>query len=123
MKTKLVALLCAVLFASCTTKNQNTMEPYVIETATFKIKSSVKLSGFWIEDTNIQNSYTSKQPGYISRESGYSKDTNEVLVVVKWKTNKDAEASMQKFMEDETVVKFINMIEPNSMQMKRYTVQ
>ncbi|MFY0631736.1 MAG: hypothetical protein JXR05_15330 [Flavobacteriaceae bacterium] len=99
------------------------MKPYVIEIVNFKIKPSVKSSDFWKEDTKIQTDYTSKQPGFINRESGYSEDSNEVLVVVKWKTNTDADASMNKFMKDESVVKFVNMIEPNTMQMKRYLVE
>ena len=54
----------------------------------------------------IQENYTSKQAGFISRESGYSKDSNEVLVVVRWKTKADSDASMKKFMEDKSVAHF-----------------
>lgn len=68
----------------------------------------------------IQENYTSKQAGFISRESGYS---NEVLVVVRWKAKADSDASMKKFMEDKSVEKFADMIKLNTMKMKRYTVE
>ena len=99
------------------------MKPFVIEVVTFKYKSTINTVDFWKQDAKIQTDYTSKQPGFISRESGYSKDSNEVLVIVKWNTEIDADASMNKFMEDKSVVKFVNMIEPNTMQMKRYLVE
>ena len=98
-------------------------KPSVIEVTTFKYKPFVNPEEFWAEDAKIQNIYTSKQPGFIKRESGYSKDRKEVLVVVYWNTNKDAEASMQKFMQDTTVVNFVNMIDASTMEMARYTVE
>lgn len=99
------------------------MESYVIEVTSFKYKTSVDAYDFWKEDAKIQDIYTSKQPGYISRESGYSKDSNEVVVVVRWKTMSDAEASMNKFMSDASVTTFANMIDGPTMKMARYDVK
>ncbi|RNC88246.1 MAG: hypothetical protein ED556_03415 [Winogradskyella sp.] len=99
------------------------MKPYVIEITTFKYKATVNAHNFWKEDAKIQDIYTSKQPGYISRESGYSEETNEVLVVVKWETMTDADASMKKFMSDASVVDFANMINASTLKMARYNVK
>jgi len=99
------------------------MKPYVIEVTTFKYKSTVDANEFWMEDAKIESDYTKHQPGYINRESGYSKDQNEVVVVVRWKTHADAEASMTKFMADESVKKFANMIDEATMKMARYEVK
>lgn len=115
-------IIISLLLVACNSKTED-MKPYVIEVVTLKYKSTINSVDFWKEDAKIQADYTSKQPGFISRESGYSKDSNEVLVTVKWKTETDANASMNKFMKDESVVKFVNMIEPNTMQMKRYVIE
>ncbi|WP_299112161.1 hypothetical protein [uncultured Winogradskyella sp.] len=119
---KLVLILLAIVATGCN-QNSETTESYVIEVTTFKYKASVNAGDFWKEDAKIKDIYTSKQPGYISRESGYSKGTNEVVVVVKWKTMADAEASMNKFMSDTSVVTYVNMIAAPTMKMERYAVK
>lgn len=96
------------------------MDSYVIEITTFKLKSNVLRDNFWKEDANIEEMYTRKQPGFISRESGYSDDKDEVVVVVKWESDADALASMHKFMTAENVNNFVDMINPDSMNMTKY---
>nr|WP_299382948.1 hypothetical protein [Allomuricauda sp.] len=96
------------------------MESYVIEIVTFRYKPNIKPQDFWKEDARIQENYTSKQPGFISRESAYSEDSKEVLVVVRWRTIEDADTSMQKFMKDRSVSTFSNMIDAKTMKMIRY---
>lgn len=98
------------------------MNTYVIEVTTYKIKSSVTTEDYWVEDAKIDANYTSKQPGYISRESAYNEDTKDYLVIAKWKTMADADASMNKFMNDSSVADFVNMIDGNTMKMTRYSV-
>ncbi len=99
------------------------MKPYVIEVVTFKYKNTVNAADFWKEDAKIEADYTSQQPGFISRESGYSENDNEVLVVVRWKTMADADASMKKFMNDASVKDFANMIDGSTMKMVRYEIK
>lgn len=99
------------------------MEPYVLEVTTFCYKTKVDAELFWSEDAKVEANYTSKQPGFISRESGYSKETNEVVVVVRWKTVEDADASMQRFMDDVTVQQYVDMIDGNTLKMKRYDMR
>jgi len=98
-------------------------KPYVIEVTTFKYKTEVDPAIFWAEDSKVNEIFTSLQPGYISRESGYSERANEVVVIVRWASSADADASMQKFMGDETVMTYAEMIDAPSMKMVRYNIK
>ena len=99
------------------------MNSYVIEVTTFKYKTTVDANTFWLEDAKVEANYTSQQSGFISRESGYSKIDKEVIVVVRWKTQADADASMAKFIADESVKNYTSMIDGASMKMARYEVK
>jgi len=116
-----------IIFLSLTAlsfnKKEKNMDTYVIEITTFKMKSTVNADDFWVEDAMIDTNYTSKQPGYISRESAFDEDSNEVLVVAKWTTMEHADKSMQKFMKDASVANYANMIDGSTMKMKRYIVK
>ncbi|WP_452226885.1 hypothetical protein [Lacinutrix cladophorae] len=120
MKYLLILLTSITLLSFI--KKEKTINTYVIEVTTYKIKEAVSNENYWIEDAKVDANYTSKQPGYISRESAYNEDTKTFLVVAKWKTMEDAEASMAKFMKDESVADFANMIEGSTMKMSRYLV-
>ena len=115
----ILVLFSSLMFLSFS-KKEEIMESYVIEITTYQIKSSVNIDDYWLEDAKVDGNYTSQQPGYISRESAYNDDTKTFLVVAKWKTMEDADASMQKFMIDPSVAKFANMIEGKTMKMTRY---
>jgi len=122
LRILIVAAFVSIIAISCA-QNHTNMKPYVIEVTTFKYKKSVDANTFWSADADVESGYTSKQPGYISRESGYAKNDNEVVVVVRWKTLEDAEASMKKFMGDESVKSYANMIDGPTMKMSRYEVK
>ena len=104
-------------------QNQEIMKPYVIEVTSFKYAAAIDADTFWARDAEIEADYTKLQPGFISRESGYSKSNNEVVVVVRWKTMADADASMQKFMADKSVMDYAEMIDGPTMKMNRYEVK
>lgn len=122
MKNIVILILTCITFFGCQQHEIN-MKPYIIEITTFKYKNAVKPTDFWKEDAQIQTQYTSLQSGYISREAGYSAESNEVLVMVKWETKEDADASMQKFMADKSVANYVEMIDAPTMKMTRYTVE
>ena len=122
MKQLLITFTLLAGLASCST-NTDLTKPYVIEVVTFKYKDTVNARDFWTEDAKIEADYTSKQPGFLSRESGYSEDENEVLVIVRWESMSDADASMKKFMDDKSVKEFANMIDGATMKMIRYEVK
>ena len=122
MKKLLIVLVLFTGLVSCST-NTEIMKPYVIEVVTFQYKNTVNPDDFWKEDAKVEADYTSKQPGFISRESGYSENDKEVLVIVRWKSMADADASMKKFMNDASVKDFANMIDAPTMKMVRYEVK
>ncbi|MEL7535376.1 MAG: hypothetical protein AAFN10_29060 [Bacteroidota bacterium] len=101
---------------------RQTPDTYVIEITTFSYKAEVDPEAFWVRDAKIQEDYTSKQPGFISRESAAAED-GEIVVVVRWNTMADAAASMNKFMGEQSVADYANMIEGPSMKMKRFQVK
>ena len=122
MKNLILMAVVALLTISCT-KQTTDMKPYVIEVTTFQYEAEVDAAAFWKRDAAIETDYTSLQPGYISRESGYSAEGNEVVVVVRWKSQADAQASMEKFMSDASVADYAAMIDANTMKMMRYEVK
>lgn len=121
MKKILVIALASIFAISCS-KKQKDMKPYIIEITTFKYNLDVDPDKFWIRDGEIEAEYTSKQPGYLSRESAFSENNKEILVVVRWQTQADADASMRKFMKDPTVADYAAMIDGVTMKMTRYDV-
>ena len=124
MKRLLIVIAFVGIFTMGYSQNEEAMmKPYVLEVTTFKYKETVDTDAFWKRDAEIEADYTSMQPGYISRESGYSPDNNEVVVVVRWRTDEDANASMNKFMTDESVKDYVDMIDGASMKMARYNVK
>ena len=92
----------------------------VIEVATFKLKEGVSVNEFKILDSALKRDYIAKQPGYISRESGY--DNQEWLVIVHWRSSKDAEASMQSFMTAAPAQPFMSKLDAATMSRKRYRI-
>ena len=122
MKT-VITMALGSLFTISFAQKHELMKPYVIEITSFKYNTEVEPETFWARDAKIEADYTELQPGYISRESGYSKSTDEVVVVVRWKTLEDAEASMKKFMSDKSVRDYAKMIDGPTMKMSRYQVK
>ena len=120
---RFLILAGALLLAGCATTGQKIDKPYVVEVITFKLKPSVTAESFWKCDEGVEADYTSKQPGFINRESGYSGADGEVAVVVRWTTTAAADASMKKFMGDPSVQDFVGMIDATTMSMKRYEVK
>jgi hypothetical protein len=119
----LFILVVASIFATSCSQNQKDMKPYVLEVTSFKYNANVNADTFWTRDAEIEADYTSKQVGFISRESGYSESNNEVIVLVRWKTQADAAASMKKFMTETSVQDYAAMIDGPTMKMARYNVK
>lgn len=94
----------------------------VLEVTTFTSKATTSAATFNRLDAEIENNFTSKQPGFIKRQSGVN-EKGEYAVLVYWNTLEDAEASMQKFMADESVADYASMIDGPSMKMSRYLVK
>lgn len=93
--------------------------PGVIEVVTFQLKSGITPEQFKVVDKSVAVTHVSKQPGFKARESAWS-DSGEWLVIVHWRSVKDADASMASFEKAPAAAKFMSDIEPSTMKMKRY---
>jgi len=93
----------------------------ILEVTTFNITSDADPAAFAKRDAQIERDFTTKQPGFIKRQSGLD-DKGNYVVVVYWKSTSDADASMKKFMGDASVADYAQMIDAPTMKMKRYTM-
>ncbi|MGC6429993.1 MAG: hypothetical protein ACON5F_03020 [Jejuia sp.] len=120
MKFKLLSLvIIAIITTGC--KNEKPVEPSVLEVTTFKLKTTANASLFNKSDAEVESNFTSKQPGFIKRQSAVT-ENGEYTVLVYWKTTADADASMQKFMGDDSVADYASMIDASTMKMARYNI-
>ncbi|WP_028109049.1 antibiotic biosynthesis monooxygenase family protein [Ferrimonas futtsuensis] len=92
----------------------------VIEVVTFKLKPGISYQDFAPIDKAVEIEHVSKQPGFISRESAVGTD-REWLVLVRWESEQDADASMNSFMQAKAASDFVNHIDETTMMMKRYS--
>ena len=118
-KSKLILIgVIVLLVSSCTeTKTES-----VLEVTTFKTKSITNTLAINTLDAEIESTFTNKQPGFISRQSGIN-ENGEYVVLVNWETLENAKASMEKFMTDPSVADYASMIEGSSMKMSRYVIE
>ena len=93
----------------------------IMEVTTFNINSNVNAMTFAKRDAQVESDFTSKQPGFITRQSGLD-DKGNYVVVVYWKSIANADASMNKFMSDASVADYAQMIDAPTMKMSRYTM-
>lgn len=93
----------------------------IMEVTTFNINTNVNAVDFKRRDSQIEEQYTSKQPGFIKRQSGVN-DKGEYVVVVYWESTADADASMNKFMADSSVADYASMLNGSTMNMSRYAM-
>ena len=91
----------------------------VVEVVTFKLKAGVAAAEFAPIDEAVGREHVAKQPGFVSRESAHGAD-GEWLVIVHWRSAKDADASMASFEKAPAATQFMSRIEASTMSMKRY---
>lgn len=123
----LIYLFAVILlgFASCTSNEhtKTTMnDKNIMEVTTFQIKVEANPVAFAKRDAAVESNFTSKQPGFIKRQSGVDENGNYVVIVF-WESVATADASMNKFMSDTSVADYAEMIEASTMKMGRYTME
>lgn len=118
---KLALVLATILLGSCANKEKSNEEKTIMEVTTFKINSDIDPIDFKERDAQVERDFTSKQPGFIKRQSAIN-DKREYVVIVYWDSTTDADASMQKFMSDPSVADYAKMIDGTSMKMERYAM-
>ena len=119
-----MALAGAALFAlhGVTHAQKGVDMPVVIEIVTFKLGPGTSAAAFQPLDRAVEVQHVSKQPGFISRESAAG-DNGEWLVVVHWKSVKDADASMANFATAPAAQAFMAKLDAATMTMRRYVEQ
>lgn len=111
IRTLVLASLAAMPFLS---------HAEIIEVVTFKLNPGVSYEEFAPLDKAVQTEYISKRSGFLSREAAKGTD-GEWLVIVHWKTEQDADASMNSFMTAPAASEFVSHLQADTMSMKRYT--
>lgn len=91
----------------------------VIEIVTSKLKSDVTLEKMEEVDREVATNLISRRPGFLFRESAPGSDRSWVAIV-HWRSAADADASMESFTSALIAEKFLELIEPGSLVMKRY---
>jgi heme-degrading monooxygenase HmoA len=91
----------------------------VVEVVTFKLQPGIRASEFRAVDQAVEKQHVAKQPGFVSRES-VAGDHGEWLVIVHWRSVKDADASMASFQTAPAAADFMSKIDTATMSMKRY---
>ena len=113
-----VIIMC---FAGCAANTNSTDGKTIMEVTTFNINADADPAVFAKKDAQVESDFTSKQPGFITRQSGVD-DKGNYVVVVYWNNGADADASMKKFMGDASVADYAKMINGTTMKMSRYAM-
>ncbi len=91
----------------------------VIEVVTLALRSGVSYAEFAPVDKTVGSEHVARHPGFISRESAAG-ESGEWLVIVRWRSVTDADASMASLSSAPAAAKFMSLIDPATMVMKRY---
>ena len=86
---------------------------------TLTLKSGVSYAEFSPVDKAVGREHVARQAGFISRESAAG-ENGKWLVIVHWRSVADADASMASFSSAPAAQKFVSLIDPATMVMKRY---
>lgn len=121
MKIQLILIALVTLATSSCKDSEKMKETSIVEVTTFSLKTTSNMQIFNKLDAEVEVNFTSKQPGFVRRESGVD-ENGKYTVLVYWKTLADAQASMDRFMNDTSVSDYAGMIEGSSMTMNRFTI-
>lgn len=92
----------------------------VVEIATFEFADGVSAENFAPVDARVEAEHVSKQPGFVSRQTGAT-ETGWVAIVY-WASAADAQASMDSFSNAPAAAEFMGMMDVSTMKMTRYAL-
>ena len=87
---------------------------------TLKLKNGVSYADFAPIDKAVETQHVSKQPGFICARIR-CRQNGEWLVIIHWRSAKDADASMASFASAPAAQEFMAKIDASSLAMKRYS--
>lgn len=119
VRSLLAGLMASAMFIIPGISAAATSGAAVIEIATFQLKQGVTPAEFAVVDKAMEREYVARQPGFMSREAAAGPN-HEWLVIVHWKSLKDADASMASFEKAEPTRAFMAKLDASTMSMKRY---
>lgn len=80
MKFKVIMLIVVtVITMSC--ENQKRIDSSILEVTTFSLKTTANKNIFNVLDSKVEENFTSKQPGFIRRQSGVSENGIYTVIV------------------------------------------
>jgi hypothetical protein len=92
-----------------------------VEVLHFRMIEGADEQEFIREDERVGNEYTPKQPGFRGRESAKN-DQGDWVVIVHWDDAQSAQASMERFPNDPTAKRFIELMDSDTFTMTRYEI-
>jgi len=104
----LFALLMMVSFANAQKKSSNKIDnnrKVTFEVVVVSLKDGVTMDELLKADKEMETKFVSKQKGYINREVAVSKNSKDLIVIVRWDTLENAENAAKAFMSDPSAQK------------------
>ena len=92
----------------------------VVEVVRFRLAQGAGEAAFLAENRKAQE-FVAKQPGFVGRELARG-DDGGWLVIVRWDSAADADASFAKFVAAVEMKPFMDLLDAASMEAGRYTV-
>jgi heme-degrading monooxygenase HmoA len=92
------------------------MQSIIVEVAMFKLNEGVTDQAFISEAAKVQESFLKNQKGYLDRE--LLKDENgQWFDILHWASMEEAQTAAQVMMQEAECQPFVQMINPQSIQM------
>lgn len=92
----------------------------VVEIATMTLAAGVTAAEFAAIDARVEAEHVSRQPGFVSRETGVTE--GGWVAIIYWASVEAAEASMASFATAPAAAEFMSMVDADSIVMTRYTL-
>ena len=90
-----------------------------VEVMSFKINEDVNKKAFKKTNKRVEKGFTSKQEGFLQRITGEDENGKQIVAVY-WDNKSNSDKALQPFMDNSISKKFMNMMDPTSIQMGRY---
>ncbi len=91
----------------------------VVEVMTFRLRQDSGEDEFLAADRDVQTEFVPTHRGFLRRTTARAAD-GEWAVVTLWAADEDADASAARGVDDVTVGAFMALVEPTSVQIRRY---
>ena len=92
------------------------------EAITVRLQEGADADAFLAANQALEESYISKQPGFIAREIGVNEE-GEWLIVIHWESAEDSAASIAKFGEAPGVEAFMAFLDAETMAINVFEIQ